>query len=231
MPLIGSMNGESMKRIHPLILALLLTGSLLLVASAAGGTTTSAVPDPTAQMQPFVARITNLLQNEDFRNDPRCERCQQIIDIAKEHFDFREMSKRVLGRQWRKLSPEEKDRFVTLFTRLLQYAYIGKIKDYAGQQVEFTGQRIKGKRAEVKTLLVDRDKTIPVSYIMLLKGDQWMTYDVVVEGVSLVRNYMEQFREILRKEKYAGLVKRLEEKIHQLEQEKMQEMAKPSRAG
>ncbi len=222
-----------MKSVQYLSLVFLLIGSLLLVVPAGGGGTASAsaVPDPTAQMRPFVAKITNLLQNEDFKNDPKCERCQKIIDIAKEHFDFREMSKRVLGRQWRRLSPEEKDRFVTLFTRLLQYAYIGKIKDYAGQQVEFTGQRIKGRRAEVKTLLVDRDKTIPVSYIMLLKGDQWMTYDVVVEGVSLVRNYMEQFREILRREKYAGLVKKLEEKVKQLEQEKMQEMAKPAQAG
>ncbi len=217
-----------MKSIQLLFFPLIL---LFLAPVGIGGATASAVPDPTSQMRPFVARITNLLQNEDFKNDPKCDRCQKIIDIAKEHFDFREMSKRVLGRQWRKLSPEEKDHFVTLFTRLLQYAYIGKIKDYAGQQVEFTGQRIKGKRAEVKTLLVDRDKTIPVSYIMLLKGDQWMTYDVVVEGVSLVRNYMEQFREILRKEKYAGLVKRLEAKIRQLEQEKMQEATKPAQAG
>ncbi len=222
-----------MKRVYVPLLSFLLTCSLLLAAPVAGGATPSGVPDPTAQMRPFVARITNLLQNEDFKNDPKCERCQKIIDIAKEHFDFREMSKRVLGRQWRKLSAEEKDRFVTLFTRLLQYAYIGKIKDYAGQQVEFTGQRIKGRRAEVKTLLVDRDKTIPVSYILLLKGDQWMAYDVVVEGVSLVRNYMEQFREIMRREKYAGLVKRMEDKIKQLEQEKMQEQDQqtPARAG
>lgn len=216
-----------MKRIHVLFLPLI----LLFTAFPGNRATASAVPDPTAQMRPFVGKVLSLLQDEDFKNDPKCDRCQRIIEIAKEHFDFREMSKRVLGRQWRKLSPEEKDHFVTLFTRLLQYAYIGKIKDYAGQQVEFTGQRIKGKRAEVKTLLVDRDKTIPVSYIMLLKGDQWMTYDVVVEGVSLVRNYMEQFREILRKEKYAGLVKRLETKIKQLEQEKMQEAEQPARAG
>ncbi|HFQ90761.1 MAG TPA: ABC transporter substrate-binding protein [Desulfobulbus sp.] len=204
---------------------------LLFLVPVSGRAATTAVPDPTAQMRPFVAKITNLLRNEDFKNDPKCERCQKIIDIAKEHFDFREMSKRVLGRQWRRLSPEQKDKFVTLFTRLLQYAYIGKIKDYAGQQVEFTGQRIRGRRAEVKTLLVDRDKTIPVSYIMLLKGDQWMTYDVVVEGVSLVRNYMEQFREILRRDKYAGLLKKLEEKVKQLEQEKLQEATKPAPAG
>ena len=104
-----------------------------------------------------------------------------------------------------------------MFTRLLQYAYVEKIDEYSGQQVQFTQQRIKGERAEVQTLLVDKNKSIPVSYIMLLRGDQWMAYDVVVEGVSLVRNYMEQFSEILRKDGYPALVKQIEGKIAELE--------------
>jgi len=40
---------------------------------------------------------------------------------------------------------------------------------------------------------------------------------VVVEGVSLVRNYMEQFSEILRKDGYVALVKQIEGKIAELE--------------
>jgi phospholipid transport system substrate-binding protein len=71
----------------------------------------------------------------------------------------------------------------------------------------------------VQTLLVDKDKSIPISYIMLLRGEQWMAYDVVAEGVSLVRNYMEQFREIIKKDGYAGLVKQIEEKIDYIENE------------
>jgi len=39
-----------------------------------------------------------------------------------------------------------------------------------------------------------------------------MVYDINIEGVSLVRNYMEQFRSILRRDKFDGLVKLLEEK-------------------
>lgn len=183
------------------------------------------VPDPTEQMRPFLDKITKILATEDFKNDRDCTLCQRIIDASRERFDYNEMSKRVLGRTWRDLSPKQQEEFVVLFTDLLQYAYVGKIEDYAGQTVDFKSQRIKGNRAEVKTELVDKDKTIPVSYIMLLKDDQWMVYDVVVEGVSLIRNYMEQFREILRKDKYAGLVKQLEEKIKQLEDERAQRFA------
>ena len=54
---------------------------------------------------------------------------------------------------------------------------------------------------------------------MVLKGGEWMTYDVVVEGVSLIRNYLEQFRDILRNDGYTGLVKQVQDKISELEKE------------
>ncbi len=184
----------------------------------------ASVPDPTEQLKPFLTKITDILSNEEFKKDTVCTLCQRVIDVSRERFDFNEMSKRVLGKAWRDLSSQQQAEFVALFTDLLQYAYIGKIEDYAGQTIEYKQQRIKGKRAEVKTELIDKDISIPVSYIMLLNGDQWMIYDVVVEGVSLVRNYMEQFREILRKDTYAGLVKQIQDKIKELEDERAQKL-------
>jgi len=198
---------------------------ILLLATPVAGLA-STVPDPTEQMKPFIAKMTNILAEADFKDDVKCTICQRLIDISRERFDYNEMSKRVLGRAWRKLSKEQKENFVDLFTELLQYAYVGKIQSYAGQSTVFKQQRIKGNRAEVKTELIDKDKTIPISYIMLLEGDQWMVYDVVVEGVSLIRNYMEQFREILRKEQYSGLVKQIEKKVKELQEERAQRFAK-----
>ena len=75
-----------------------------------------------------------------------------------------------------------------------------------------------GERAQVNTLIVDDEVMLSVSYIMMLKNNNWMIYDLVVEGVSLVRNYKEQFRSIVRKEGYAFLTKQVEEKIARLKQ-------------
>ena len=176
-----------------------------------------ASPDPTEQLRPFLNKVTATLADPGLKALPKHEQSRRVIAVVRERFDFREMSKRVIGQQWRSLSEMEQGEFESLFTQLLQYAYVGKIDEYSGQQVQFTQQRIKGERAEVQTLLVDKDKSIPVFYIMLLRGDQWMAYDVVVEGVSLIRNYMEQFSEILRKDGYPGLVKQIEQKIAELE--------------
>jgi phospholipid transport system substrate-binding protein len=176
-----------------------------------------ASPDPTEQLRPFLNKVTATLADPGLKALPKHEQSRRVIAVVRERFDFREMSKRVIGQQWRSLSEMEQGEFESLFTQLLQYAYVGKIDEYSGQQVQFTQQRIKGERAEVQTLLVDKDKSIPVFYIMLLRGDQWMAYDVVVEGVSLIRNYMEQFSEILRKAGSPGLVKQIEQKIAELE--------------
>lgn len=176
------------------------------------------VPDPTDQLRPFVNRIVSILTDQNLQGEEKCfERRQKIMKIAHERFDFFEMSKRVLGRQWRKLSQDEQKQFVDLFTTLLEHAYIGKIEDYSKQKVEFKNQRIKKERAQVNTELIDKEVVIPVSYIMILKGRDWMVYDIIVEGVSLIRNYMEQFKEILRKGGYASLLQQLEDKVKELE--------------
>lgn len=193
----------------------------LIMGLAFSQSAVSASPDPTDQFRPFLKKVIDTLADPELKTIAKKEQGQRIITIVREHFDFQEMSKRVLGMQWRNLNNKEKKEFEDLFTQLLQYAYIGKIDEYAGQQVTFVQQRIKGERAEVQTLLVDKQKSVPVSYIMLLRGDQWMAYDVIVEGVSLIRNYMEQFSEILRKDGYSGLVQQLKDKITQIEKEKM----------
>ncbi|MGD9948452.1 MAG: phospholipid-binding protein MlaC [Desulfobulbus sp.] len=178
-----------------------------------------ATPDPTEQFRPFLDKVTALLADPALKKLSQKEQCQRVIVVVRERFDFQEMSKRVLGRYWSTLSATEQSQFEELFTQLLQYAYVGKIDEYSGQKVEFGQQRIRGERAEVRTLLVDNNRTIPVSYILQLKGGQWMAYDVVVEGVSLIRNYMEQFQQIISKDGYSQLVDQIKNKISQLEQQ------------
>ncbi len=202
------------------IIFLLLMPLFTLFSSSAEAV--KAIPDPTEQMRPFVDRIVVILTDPDLQGFEKCfERRQKVMKVAQERLDFPEMSKRVLGKQWRKLSQEEKQLFIDLFTTLLEHAYIGKIEDYSNQKVEFMDQRIKGERdpvkAQVNTLIIDKEKAISVSYIMVLKGQDWKVYDIVVENVSLVRNYMEQFKEILRKDGYASLIQQLEDKVKELE--------------
>lgn len=195
---------------------------LLFVQPGKGGggfVLAATAPDPTEQLRPFIDKVVSILTDPELQGEDACiMRRNKVMALANERFDFEEMSKRVLGPQWGRLSPAEQDRFVGLFTTLLEHAYIGKIEDYSKQKVEFRSQRVKADRAQVVTDIIDNNVVIPVSYIMILKGNDWMVYDIVVEGVSLVRNYMEQFKDIIRRDGYDSLTERMEKKIGELEQ-------------
>ncbi len=180
------------------------------------------VPDPTEQLKPLIEKMSNIINKAVAENKIDIALSQRLIEVSREHFDYHEMTKRVLGRSWRNLSEQEQDEFVELFTQLLQHAYISKIENFTGGYLIFKSQRIRGNRAEVRTELVERTRTIKISYIMLLKGERWMVYDLVVEGVSLIRNYMEQFRRIIHRESVEVLKQKMREKIKRLDDEKKQ---------
>jgi phospholipid transport system substrate-binding protein len=99
-----------------------------------------------------------------------------------------------------------------LMTKLLENAYIGKLEDYHFKDIEYVEEKVQDDRAQVTTLVEKDSVKLPVHYILQLTPKGWMVYDINIEGVSLVRNYMEQFRSILRTDNFKGLVKIIEEK-------------------
>ncbi len=202
-----------MKFIHALLL------SLLLMVPGANGLADD--HGPTDQLRPVINQIITILQDESLKGDEQKQaRRARIMAAIASGFDFREMSQRVMGRTWHELSKEEKDYFVSQFTKLLENVYIGKLETYGGGSVEFVAERIKGKRAQVTTMVPYEGSQIPIHYIMQNELSTWMVYDINIEGVSLVRNYMEQFRSILRTEQYAGLIKIIEDKNKAFAEEK-----------
>jgi phospholipid transport system substrate-binding protein len=198
-----------MKQMKKHIAILLVVMPVMLSGLQASGQEES----PTNQLKPTIASLFAILDDVSLKgNQHVVERRAKIMAAISDRFDFREMSKRVLGQTWHDLSDSEKDHFVTQVTKLLENVYIGKLESYGGRDVEFVAERIKGKRAQVTTLVPYEGSKIPIHYIMQREQDEWMVYDINIEGVSLVRNYMEQFSSILREQKYQGLIKVIEEK-------------------
>jgi phospholipid transport system substrate-binding protein len=197
----------------PLLLLLVLCGLLV-------GTVWAGEESPTATLRPVLNDLTTVLLDENLKG-PRhfVERREKIMSLIKRVFDFREMSKRVLGRTWREIDDKEQDNFTAQMTKLLENVYLGKLEGYSGQVIEFAGETVKGDRAQVTTLIENGTAKIPLHYIMNKTASGWMVYDINIEGVSLVRNYQEQFKSILRQDGYKGLVKILEEKNQSFLQE------------
>ena len=164
------------------------------------------------------AGVTNLLKtlgDPAFKAKPKDER----IEIMKKEiggvFDFRELSRRTLGRTWKKFSPEQRDEFVDLFQKVLQGVYADLLMSYTDQKIIFGEEKmLKKGRAEVKSHLVTSDgRKIPLFYRLTDKSGSWKVYDVIVEGVSMVKNYRTQFREIVTKDSPEKLLEILRKKV------------------
>jgi len=137
-------------------------------------------------------------------------RVDRLAKAVAKVFDPEELAKRTLASHWQAFSPEEQKRFTAAFVTLLQHTYLRRLEAYTDEQVVFLDEAALGEnRAEVSTKVVTANKEIPIVYRMIKKND-WKVYDVVIEGVSLVQNYRNQFTQILAKESPSQLIGRVE---------------------
>jgi phospholipid transport system substrate-binding protein len=67
----------------------------------------------------------------------------------------------------------------------------------------------------VNTHIVWNDKDVPLDYMLRFKNNEWRVYDVIVEGVSLIKNYRSQFSSILSKNPPSVLLDQVRKKIEQ----------------
>jgi phospholipid transport system substrate-binding protein len=164
-----------------------------------------------------IENVINILADASLKGPAKRDvRQQKLRAVADGFFDWRELSRRAAAEGWKKFTPKQQDDFVASFSELLQKTYVRKLEKYNNEKVEYLGEQIADNQAFLKTQVALKDKTIPINYVMI-KHSQWMVYDVVVEGVSLVKNYRTQFAKILSRETPDALILRIKDKIKSLD--------------
>jgi len=190
-----------MKPLLTTAVALLLATVLTVPPASAGA--------PTDQLRTQVDRVLKLLDDPALKEKPK-DRRAAVRKVAEDIFDFGETARRSLGRHWADRTEAERDEFVKLFGDLLERSYISKIEVYGGEKINYVSDKIDGDQASVMSKLLTKTGTdVPIEYRMLKKGDRWLVYDVIIEGVSLVSNYRTQFNKIIQTSSYAELVKKM----------------------
>lgn len=133
-------------------------------------------------------------------------------EIVGPRVDFSVVSRLVVGRHWSRATAQQKAAFSKEFEHLLVRTYAKAFLDFASWDVHF---------APLKLSQADRDivvrtevshpsgPPIHVDYRMRRDAQGWKAYDVVIEGVSLVVNYRNQFRDILRAQGLDALIHKL----------------------
>ena len=170
---------------------------------------------PKETVETSVNKVLKTLGDPAFKAKPKDVKITEIGNIIGEVFDFKELSRRTLGRDWKKMNGEQQKELVELFRTLLQGVYADLLLSYTDQKVVFDKEKmLKKGRAEVQSNLILSDgRKVPIFYRMTDKSGQWKVYDLIIEGVSLVKNYRTQFRKILAKGSPEKLLEILRKKV------------------
>jgi phospholipid transport system substrate-binding protein len=194
------------------MLAGVLVALMLVVVPVAAATA-----EPMAIIKEPIDAVIAILNDPQYKAaGTKSAQRDEIWKVVRPMFDFNEISRRAVAREWRRFSAEEKTTFADVFAQFLGNTYIDKIQgEYHNEKIVYLGQDLKSDRyAEVKTHLIREALVIPVNYRLIRSDDgQWKVYDIIVERVSLVKNYRTQFASILRKKKPAQLIEQLNQKL------------------
>ena len=191
------------------------TGLILIFAVLLVIPLQSYAASPKETVESGVNNLLETLGDKKFKEKTKDEQIATLGTQIETVFDFTELSKRTLGRDWKKMNAGQQKEFVKLFKQLLQGVYADRLLAYSDQKVIFDKEiMLKKGRAEVQSYLQTSDgKKIPLFYRLTDKSGSWKVYDMIIEGVSLVKNYRTQFKQILSKDPPDKLIEILREKV------------------
>ena len=187
-----------------------ISAAWLIMAQAAAAAPTAG---PTESVETAIVQVLSILNGGEASGTPVADRSAQVRRIARELFDFDEISRHALGRHWQSLTTAEQAEFVTLFRDLLERSYMSHLDGYAGERITFVGETVDGDLATVRSKVVTKRGTeIPLDYRVRARDERWLVYDVQIGGMSFVSSYRSQFDRVIRTEGYGALRGRLQKK-------------------
>ena len=192
------------RRLFLLLPLLLLSG----LASAAVGE-----EDPLQLVRSTADRVLNEVRVRRAELEASPGKVYELVDqIVLPRFDFVYISRLVLGRHWRRATPQQRKEFTREFQELLVRTYATALLNYSDQQITYLPLR---READARVVTVSTRVTtsgvppIPINYSLRRNSEQWKVFDVTIDGVSLVSNYRSSFASQIRRFKLQGLIERM----------------------
>ena len=189
-------------------------GPALPAAAAAPTAAASDASDPAALVQATAQGMLDEIDKhrDEYRKDPA--KVAALVDKwLMPHFDSETSARVVLGQFWRTATPDQRQRFINAF-------YHSLLANYGESLVEFSSDRLKiyparlepgATSATVRTEVRRRSgDSVSVNYSLRKTPQGWKAWDVVIDGISYVKSYREDFGAQIEQQGLETVIKRLE---------------------
>ena len=187
-----------------ILLAFLLTSNIAFSSDTPDGFLKDSVQEISLLVSKYKDRFET---DEEFLRDKMNSSVMPKLDIKL-------MSKIILGKKiWTEMSDSQKDDFVEAFQYRMTSTYMKSITAFDGEKVIFLPYE-PGKReniAYVKSKYLIPGGDIAVDYRLIKKSEEWKVYDIIFDGISLMKNYRADFREHVTQNGIESLITSLRE--------------------
>lgn len=170
------------------------------VAAAANNGTQSnqrQIPDPQKVAKETVSKVLSLLQKNRQTYKKHPEKLYDMInEVLIPHFDMDFIARFVLGRYWRKATPEQRERFIRLFKRKLVHTYGEGLLRFDNEKIEYLPVRADENATDITfrvKVTTDNGDTVPVTLSMHFVDGKWQIYNGSVGNLSFLVNYRGTF--------------------------------------
>jgi phospholipid transport system substrate-binding protein len=199
---------------QPARLLLLLVGLFFVTAPAlAQGTGGPA----TRYLRSRNEEANRVLQRPATTDAARAARSHDVTQILSDLLDFQELSRRSLGTHWDGLTEAQRREFVGLLQQLVERNYQANLERVLDFDISYTAEQQTADGTTVTTSARSRTERrqppVEIVYTLHLQGTTWRVFDVVTDGVSLVRNYRNQFNRVIADHDFPELLRRMRERL------------------
>jgi phospholipid transport system substrate-binding protein len=150
----------------------------------------------------------------EFRKDPT-GLYELVANTLLPHFDTPYAAQLVLGKHWRVASADQRKRFVEAFYQSLLYTYGDAMIDFTGDRLRVLPTKVAptDERASVRTEIKRSNGTkVAVNYSLRKVNGEWKAWDVVIDGISYVKSYREDYGSEVQQKGLDAVIARLESK-------------------
>jgi len=195
------------------VVTFLFVPSLALATSLPSGDT-----DPRALIADRHGKFHTLLTDKE----ASAEKVREgIRSVLKTFVDFDAVSRQAFKKYFDELKPAQKKRFTGAFRGLVEATYLKRLEPGNTYEMLFEGEtELRKGKARVRTLIKKGDSEVEVAYLLDKgEGEVWKAYDIVIDDVSMARNYRKEFYRLMKEKGFSGLVERIEERAREREKE------------
>jgi phospholipid transport system substrate-binding protein len=176
--------------------------------------------DPAAKVRHTEAALRTLLRRQapDWSPEASAQRLE-VGRLLENLLDAEEMARQTLDQRWAALLPDQRAEFVQTLGELAHQAFLSSLVARRGKEVRYEAASVDGSDARVPAELTafreggNGPSHMRLEYRLARKNGQWLVYDVVVDGVSLVASYKAEFARFLKHRPFEALLSRMKRKL------------------